>query len=136
MQHCFECSLPQVFKKCPDSESCLFLVIWHVAEAGFWHKVRIGLCSAFDVILCPINSPYVYVCEEGINKVNMFGFMLQLHKLKDQTLDLIASWHLDGATAGGVCLPDWTGVCEHRTVHFILHSSYLNALNFLLSSSL
>lgn len=78
----------------------------------------------------------MYVCEEGINKVNMFGFMLQLHKLKDQTLDLIASWHLDGATAGGVCLPDWTGVCEHRTVHFILHSSYLNALNFLLSSSL
>lgn len=80
-------------KKCSDSESCLFLAIWHVAEADFWHKVRIELFTAFDVILCPINSPYVNACEEGINKVNILRFMLQLHKLKDQTLDLIASWH-------------------------------------------
>lgn len=59
----------------------------------------------------------------------MFRFMLQLHKLKDQTLNLIASWHLDGsATAGGVCLPEQTGVCEHRIVHFILNSSSLITL--------
>lgn len=67
----------------------------------------------------------------------MFRFMLQLHKLKDQTPELIASWHLDGSTtAGGVCLPDRMRVCERRIVHFISHTSYLTALSLLLLSSL